>query len=232
MNEIQRMFQEECRERKALARQSRYVKKGSRSKRCPMLSDYYTPKQLRERNGILMSINLAEPVEWKIFKQFPMDIQKEYVQRLIRQYGTTATDLSRVFGVTPTTISTYCKENDFGVIFKRGAIMPVQRKAAFERFLLHEKETPVPAEEQEPVVKVSEEISEEEPDDPATAGHYMPYTPDEKPSARTAAGSTLRQFRLDFKPGAPLDDIFNSIRYIVSDSSCATLTVEGKFFEE
>lgn len=228
MNEIQRMFQEECRERKALARQSRYVKKGSRSKRCPMPSDYYTPKQLRERNGVLMSINLAEPVEWKSFKRFPMDIQKEYVQRLIRQYGTTATDLSRVFGVTPTTISAYCKENDFGVIFKRGAVMPVQRKAAFERFLLHEKETPPPAEEHEP----EEEIPAAEPVSQPPTVHFLPYLQDENPPVRSASGSTLRQFRLEFKPGAPLDDIFNSIRYIVSDPSCATLTVEGKFFEE
>lgn len=226
MNEVQRFFEQDVRERKALARQARYVKKGSRSTRCPMPSDYYTAKQLRERNGEIMSVNLARPIGWKTFKKLSMDIQKEYILRLIRKYGTNATDLGRVFGITSTTVSAYCKDNDFGVDFKRGAQMPPQKRAAFNTFLngqsdesLSEIEVQEGKEDILSCDELPESVSETSEMDAQRVSS----------DARERKNGGLQRFRLEFSPDSNLEGVFNSVRCIVGDRTDFYITIEGVF---
>lgn len=226
MNEVQRLFEQDVRERKALARQSRYVKKGSRSTRCPMPSDHYTAKQLRERNGEIMSVNLAQPIPWKTFKKLSMDIQKEYVLRLIRQYGTNASDLSKVFGVTSTTVSAYCKDNDFGVNFRCGVKMPEHKRAAFARFLEGEESESsskiAPGEQEE--CAAEDKRWPEPKSEIAALDEQAPLS-----NKGDAKSGGLERFRLEFSAGSNLEGIFNSIRCIVGGREDLHITVEGVF---
>lgn len=57
----------DCLERKRLARQARYRKRGSKSKKCPMSTDYMTQKEWKERNGEVITMNLNRPVSWSVF---------------------------------------------------------------------------------------------------------------------------------------------------------------------
>lgn len=230
MNDAQYVFQQEVRERKALARQARYVKKGSRSTRCPMPSDHYTAKQLRERNGELMSVNLAKPIPWKTFKKLSMDIQKEYVSRLIRQYGTNASDLSKVFGVTSTTVSAYCKDNDFDVNFRCGVKMPEHKRAAFGRFLeCTEVRSELTAEKEIPEESPSGDVtaSERAEDLPEPASQISASSQDE--DLRETKSGGLQRFCLEFSAGSNLEGVFNSIRCIVGDRNDLHISVEGVF---
>lgn len=177
-----------------------------------------------------MSVNLAQPIPWKTFKKLSMDIQKEYVSRLIRQYGTNASDLSKVFGVTSTTVSAYCKDNGFDVNFRCGVKMPEHRRAAFVRFLEGTEARPEPIVEQElPENTAIEEAGSSE----ETQALPEPMSQGTKPSrdedTDEAKRGGLQRFRLEFSAGSNLEGVFNSIRCIVGNRNDLHITVEGVF---
>lgn len=173
-----------------------------------------------------MSVNLAQPIPWKTFKKLSMDIQKEYVSRLIRQYGANASDLSKVFGVTSTTVSAYCKENAFDVNFRCGVKMPEHRRAAFVRFLEGTEARSEPSAEQEAQESENPENAAVE-ELPMPAGQEA-ATPSEEDTNEAKSGG-LQRFRLEFSAGSNLEGIFNSIRCIVGNRNDLHITVEGVF---
>lgn len=127
-------FDYEVMQRKRIAGAARHRKCGSKSKKCYLPTDHMTPKQWRERCGSVKTYQLNEPVSWSTFKSMPQDIQREYLNNLQKRFLPTATDLSRVFGVTASTITAYLGDQ-LGIKFSPGKRMPKAYVSEFNQFL-------------------------------------------------------------------------------------------------
>ena len=131
-------FDYEILERKRLARQSKYRKRGSKSKKCPLSTDHMTQKQWKKKNGEIMAIKLNKPIPWREFKKLPMHVQKTYIKNLVDKFSVTATELGRLFGCTATTVSDWCRQDGINIRFKRGGSRSSVLAGAFERYFMEE----------------------------------------------------------------------------------------------
>lgn len=124
--------------KKRLANQAKYRKCGSKSKKCPMSTDHMTRRQWEKRCGEVMTYQLRKPMAWKDFKSQPIHIQKMYIEDLMGVYDVTATDLARMFDVTPATVLRHCGKGGLDVRFTKGKHMNDQQRDMFEKFLRDE----------------------------------------------------------------------------------------------
>lgn len=99
MNDETYTFIETQRERKTTGRSARHRKSGANSKRCSLPHERLTAKQLRERNGEMQTYNLNKPMNWKLYKEMPDDLKKEYLIGLKLKHGARAMDVAEMFGV-------------------------------------------------------------------------------------------------------------------------------------
>lgn len=129
-------------QKKRIANQARYRKCGSKSKKCPMSTDYMTRKQWEKRCGEVMTYQLRKPMIWKDFKAQPAHIQKLYIEDIVNTYHATATDLARMFGVTSATVLRCCGDDGLQIHFVKGKRMNKEQQERFERFLLDEDVDP------------------------------------------------------------------------------------------
>ena len=155
MNEYEedRVFSDDVREKKRLARQARHRKCGSKSRKCNLSSDRLTKKQWLERCGRTVTYNLKKPILWQDFCELPIHIQKEYLLNLIGEYQTTASDLAKMFGITPKTVTKHCEHEEIGIRFSPGKRMSKEKRRAFEEFcgvVAPQEEVVVAKKEQEP----------------------------------------------------------------------------------
>lgn len=121
-------------ERKRLSSQSRHMKRGSKSKKCPMSTDHMTRRQWEKRCGEVLTYKMDSPVTWDEFKGYPANIKREYINGLIQRFSVTATDLAEMFGVASATVLKVCKESDVGVAFTRGKRMTREQREMFDAF--------------------------------------------------------------------------------------------------
>lgn len=80
-------FEYDVWQKKILARNARYKKNGSKSKKCTLPSDHLTKKEREAMNGEVKSLKLTEKYTYKEFKSFSYDMQKEYLDSLRERYG-------------------------------------------------------------------------------------------------------------------------------------------------
>lgn len=128
-------FEYDIYQRKLLARNAKYRVCGSKSKKCTLSSDRLTPKQMKERNGPVMTYKLNTPMVWEEFKKCPIDIQKSYIHKLIEDYSVTITALSQMLGVSRGTLHRYFKDNNFEEQFRVGKNMSSEKIARWNEFL-------------------------------------------------------------------------------------------------
>lgn len=128
-------FEYECMQRKRLANQAKYRKRGNKSKKCSLPSDGMTQKQWKERCGPILSYNLSNVIGWSDFKDLPTSVQTEYITKLQNQYGVTAVDLAKMFGVTPLTVRKHVEAKGLDVSFPRGHTMNKNEKDVWALFL-------------------------------------------------------------------------------------------------
>ena len=102
-------FDYDALQKKRIAAGARHMKRGSRSKRCSLLSDNLTPAQLKRRNGPVSTYKLDAPMRWDDFKAMPVDLQKQYLTNLVETYGATNEMLGDMFYVHPTHVGTVKK---------------------------------------------------------------------------------------------------------------------------
>lgn len=69
MNEYERAFVSDCREKKQVARSASHMKRGSRSRACSLPSDALTPSQLKKMNGECVTYSLDKVYSYKDFKK-------------------------------------------------------------------------------------------------------------------------------------------------------------------
>lgn len=92
-------FDYENLQKKRIANNAARMKRGSKSKKCTLLSDYLTPAQIKKRNGAVKVMNMSNPVLWADFKDWPVDLQKEYLDRRMCDFDCTMSGLAEIFDV-------------------------------------------------------------------------------------------------------------------------------------
>lgn len=86
------------RERKTLARMSRYKKSGSRTNYVRLPQTYMTDKELAKMNGKVYTLTLSKPMSKDEFKALTIDLQREYLINLAATYKARQIDVARMFG--------------------------------------------------------------------------------------------------------------------------------------
>lgn len=93
-------FDYENMQKKRLARNSKYKKNGSKSRKCTLPSDHLTPAQKRALNGEVQTFNLSKPMTRAQFLAAPFDLQKEYIERLRERFKASDQMIGEMFGVS------------------------------------------------------------------------------------------------------------------------------------
>ena len=151
-------YQEDVRTRSDIKKSAIHKKNGSKSKKCTLPSDYMTEGQKKKMNGRIYSMKMNEPItDWKYFRSFPENLQVEYLNNLIQNYGARGCDLAQMLGTSAPALYAVCKSYSNPVIFPRGGFRNMNEK--FMDFLT----TPAKPEE---VTK--EVIAEPVPEEPET----------------------------------------------------------------
>lgn len=128
-------FEFDCLQKKRLAQQAKYRKRGSKSKKCPMSTDHMTKKQWIERCGKIVTIKMDSPVSWASFKELSKQTQEEYLKNLMGKYHINASSLAEMFHITPITVRRHIATQGLAVSFPVGHSMNAEDRRAWELFL-------------------------------------------------------------------------------------------------
>ena len=128
-------FEWDCYQKKKLAQQAKYRKRGSHSRKCILSTDTMSQRQINERNGKTVSVNFNEPIEWGVFKSLSKQTQADYLESLRDTYGANLTSLSSMFGVSVSTIRRHIESTGIGISFPVGHSMSNDQKDAWQVFL-------------------------------------------------------------------------------------------------
>ena len=146
-------FEFDCLQKKRLAQQAKYRKRGSKSKKCPMSTDHMTKKQWIERCGKIVTIKMDSPVSWASFKELSKQTQEEYLKNLMEKYHINASSLAEMFHITPIPVRRHIATQGLAVSFPVGHSMNAEDRRAWELFLsgdaVEQSENEVSAENEE-----------------------------------------------------------------------------------
>lgn len=87
-------FDYENLEKKRLARNAKYQKKGSRSKKCTLPGDFLTKAEKAKLSTTVVDVNLKKKMRVGDFTKLSPEIQKEYVEWLRDEFGATSAMIS------------------------------------------------------------------------------------------------------------------------------------------
>lgn len=191
-------FEYDCLQKKRLARQAQYRKRGSKSRKCSLLTDHMTEKQWKERNGKILSVELNKPMSWSEFKALTRTLQSAYIKHLIEKYGATTSDLAEMFGVSRPSVSALVKNNGLDVVFHKGRSMPKDKRPQWVAFLTG-ADAPLPR----------------EPDDNGSA----PEITDIFLSKPASPSMSMREFSLVFEGRIDANAVANSLISILGRNS-------------
>lgn len=105
-------FDFDAKEKKRIARGA-YNKKGCKSRKCTLPDDYLTPRERKALSKTLVDVNLKGPMKWDDFKRLPEDIQREYLEYLVKEYGATSDWVAKMLGVSYKTLSRFSVKGIF-----------------------------------------------------------------------------------------------------------------------
>ena len=103
-------FDYDAMQKKRIARGASHMKRGSKSKKCTLPSDYLTAAQKRRLNGPVSTYKLDEPMSWESFKAMPEDLQKQYILNLQNTYQANDKMIGKMFGKSDVTVGEYRKK--------------------------------------------------------------------------------------------------------------------------
>lgn len=141
-------------QKKIIASGAKYKKGGAKSKKCTLLHENLTAKELKERNGKMATYNLNKPMTWEEFKAMPEDLKAEYLSKLRAKYNASGCALSEMLGVHGTTFNAFIRGTALEDPTKHRR-MTEEQSTAWKRFLQGEDPKSTPVEEvaaEEPVV--------------------------------------------------------------------------------
>lgn len=208
-------FDYDCLQKKKIAGQAKYRKRGSKSKKCTLPSDRLTHKQWKDRCGPVVTYNFGKPMGWDDFKQMPVHIQAEYIVNLQKKFGATAVDLGDMFGVRALTVRKHAESNKLGIEFPRGHAMSAARKAEWTKFL---------GDEEDVVFNTEQDLLEN------TDEQYTDNLEDGSDDLVDVASNqdksmSMKKFSLQFSGTIDVDMIANSLKFILGDKTEGDLEI-------
>lgn len=153
-----------------------------------------------------MSVQMGRPATWTAFKNFPQDIQEEYLGGLIEKYGANIPAVADMFRVTPACVRNYLTKNGMNPPFKRS--MSAEQRRKFKKFVFGAEEQG--AEEQAPQVEA--------------CGQEEPKSPDGQ--------MRMRSFSISFDGPIDVNMVANSLRRILGDNPRGSIRVECSLADE
>lgn len=88
-------FDYENLEKKRLARNAKYQKKGSRSKKCTLPDDFLTPAERKKLNGPVHTYNLGKAMTADEFRKMPPDLRRQYLIKLRDEYNVSSSAICK-----------------------------------------------------------------------------------------------------------------------------------------
>lgn len=157
MTDEEYVFNQTSWERKRVGRGVFSQKKGSRSRKCSLPSDYLTAKQKKELNGEMITYNLERPMSWTEFKFMPVAIQEKYIINMRDKYKGRMRDIAEMMGTTGDNLDNHMRQKGYKekCAFGRGGKPHTAEE--WIGFLKEHGKLPYPNEEDEPTEEVVEE---------------------------------------------------------------------------
>ena len=209
-------FEYDCLQKKRLAGQAKYRKRGSKSKKCNLPSDRMTRKQWKERCGPVMTYNMSKPMAWENFKKLSKSTQAEYINTLQQRYGATAVDLGRMFGVQALTVRKHAIANSLEVSFPRGHAMTTLQRAEWEKFLNDSNDNIVPD---------FVEQEENNSNDTLTESENNQFINSHSDVINEAAKMDMKRFSIQFSGSIDVDMVANSLKLILGQQAEGELEI-------
>lgn len=120
MDDGKYLFISDVKERKTIARNSRYKKNGCKSKKCTLPSDYMTRKEIAAMNSDVITCKFDEFYSWEDFKKFKDSTKIDYIEHICSKYSCSISAVSiLVFGLGKTGLSNYISSNKLGIKVKK-----------------------------------------------------------------------------------------------------------------
>lgn len=108
---------DDLKEKNAVAKSAR-TKVGGKG-RYMMPSDYLSATEKKKLNGEIIVYTMKEPISWAKFKGYPKDMQKEYLQWFVDEFGATQGMMAQIFEKNPAYIGTSLKKMGHGGMLKK-----------------------------------------------------------------------------------------------------------------
>lgn len=93
-------FSQDERDRKSLARQSRYKKNGSRTNYVRLPQTYMTEREIRKMHGEIVTVSFGKRYTREEFLKFDSEMRKLYIQNLIDKYNPRRKDVAEMLGLS------------------------------------------------------------------------------------------------------------------------------------
>lgn len=93
-------FSQDERDRKSLARMSRYKKNGSRTNYVRLPQTYMTEKEIRKMHGEIVTVSFGKRYTKEEFLKFDNEMRKLYIQNLIDKYNPRRKDVANMLGMS------------------------------------------------------------------------------------------------------------------------------------
>lgn len=212
-------FDYDVMQKKRIASQAKYRKRGSKSKKCSLPSDGMTQKQWKEKCGPVETYKMNEPLTWDEFKTYPSHIQKEYVSNLQDTYGVSFGRIGNMMGVDKSRFSKLGLSSRFG----RGYSMTDEQKEKWFLFVGSPEE-----EKNQHAVDHTETIFESQADYITLPARDVPTVMIDTDDTTSAVGAPdgLRQFSLDFNGKVNIDQVATAVKMLVGDVPSVSLHID------
>ena len=222
-------FDYEVLQRKRLAKQARYVKRGSRSKKCSLPSDGITRKGWKRMNGEIVTYDLSRPMDWATFKSMSVDLQREYILKLREKYNATCKQFATMFGVGYWAVYEYLS-GTLGVTGVAKHRMSAKNREDWEEFITRPDDYE-PKECDACSVETTEDIS-------TSIGKFTSKGIEIDDSVTTEKTDDLSpamhmdSMIFSFSGKLNAEGIYNSIKDALADNPEGTIRIEMQFVKE
>lgn len=128
-------FDYDVKQKKNIARSARYVKNGSKSRKCNLPSDGMTEKEWKEKNGVVTSYSMNAPMTWETFVSMPKELQGEYIFGLAETYHPSQRQIAEMFRVNREKCAKRIRDLGVWPYALHDSRATDEQKAAWVRFL-------------------------------------------------------------------------------------------------
>lgn len=113
-------LEKENHEKKVVARSAR--KKVTHAG-CKLPSDFLTSKEKQKMNGEAITMDMNKPVAYKVFKLWPADLQKEYLEKLVKEFGVSINAVTKMMGAPFSSFHSFLTSRHLRDVFPKNTKM-------------------------------------------------------------------------------------------------------------